>query len=164
MTYPKIFTSKEFKMSEEKKVEFKAGFEHNKSGETLNMKYKDESVFTENAPISQKDMKAFAQYQCGYSKSFLDVSVEEAHKAMKKDGAIKTVVTEAPFGPNKSDNIQVMLKKDVERTIIDFQGVNPPKKITTCSIAVKVKTGANLGTTAIKNAKQELHKELYGDN
>lgn len=151
-------------MSEEKKVEFKAGFEHNKSGETLNMKYKDGAVFVENAPISQKDMKAFAHYQSEYSQSFLDVSVEEAHKVMKKDSEVKTVITEAPFGPNKSDNIQVLLKKDVERTIIDFKGVNPPKKITTCSIAVKTKTGANLGATSIKNAKQLLHKELYGDN
>lgn len=151
-------------MSEAKELKFNAGFEHEKKDDVVKAKYTDGDIYVANSPLPQKELKALSQYQSDYSKSFLNASVEEAKSVFGKEKDVKTVITSAPFGPNKSDVIEAMVRKDVKQHIVDFNGKNPPKEITTCAITIKTKTSAGVGKSAIKEVKSQLHKDLYGDN
>lgn len=150
-------------MAEEKVIKFDKGFEASKKDDVVTLAYNDKDVFVDNSPLTKQQMKEFAVYQNQYSKSFLNVSIEEAKKEFKKDNEVKTVQSSAPFGVNQSDKIETMIRRDVTQTIVDFKGEEAPKKITTCSVFVKTKQGSDLSKTHIKDVKNQLHKDLYGD-
>lgn len=151
-------------MSEVKDLKFNAGFQHEKKDDVVKAKYADDGIYMEHSPLTLKDLKSLSQYQSAYSKEFLTASVSEAKDVFKKEKDVKTVLTSAPFGPNKTDSIEVMVRKDVKQHIVDFKGDNPPKEITTCAITVKTKLSSGVGKSAIKEVKGQLHKDLYGDN
>lgn len=150
-------------MSEKLNFKFDKGFEESREANTVTLKYKDEKVFVENAPVTKDQIKQLDQYRHAFGQEFLQASINEAKPLFQKDKKLDTVVSEVSYGVNKSDKLEVLMQQNVKQTIVDFKGNTPPKEITTCRVKIKAKTVAGVNKTDIRRAKDDLHQSLYGD-